>query len=247
MRSIHAVMENDSDRSAGTLTAFASAEAALVERCAQSPVDGAAFRRKISRCSLRHCRGTCCYDGVHVDDDTAKILQQLADERAEDFRAMGLNLPDAVVVREQWRGSNPTTKTAVRPFPFKSAVEDYPSHFNETACVFLLDDARCGLQALAEQDDRHPWYYKPFSCWLHPIAVSAPNITLPDESTDPFRFPDYDGFASRTFCGRSCAGGQPAADVLRNELEFLGRMLDRDLVAAMSDSPGNNDRDASSD
>src|SRR5437870_5833782 len=84
-------MDNDGDRASGHLTAFASAEAALVESCAATPVDGAAFRRKLSRCSLRHCHGTCCYDGVHVDDDTAEILQQLADERADEFREMGLS------------------------------------------------------------------------------------------------------------------------------------------------------------
>ncbi len=226
-------MDSDSDRTSGHLTAFASAEAALVESCAAAPVDGAAFRRKLSRCSLSNCHGTCCYDGVHVDDDTGTILQRLADQRADEFREMGLSLPDAVIVHEQWRGSDPAAKTAVKPFPFSSVVEDYPAHFNDTACVFLLDDARCGLQVLAERDGEHPWYYKPFSCWLHPISVSPSKITLPDDSTDPFRFPDYDGFASKTFCGRTCDGGQPAAEVLRAELEFLGRVLHRDILGAI--------------
>jgi hypothetical protein len=227
-------MDNDSDGTSGHLTAFAGAEAALVEGCAASTVDGAAFQRKLSRCSLRRCGGTCCYDGVHVDDDTAVILQQLADQRPDEFRDMGLSLPDAVIVHEQWRGSNPAAKTAVKPFPFSSVVEDYPAHFNDTACVFLLEDARCGLQVLAERDGKHPWYYKPFSCWLHPILVSASEITLPDDQTDPYRFPDYDGFASKTFCGRTCDGGQPAAEVLRAELEFLGRLLRRDLLGAIN-------------
>src|SRR6266545_960914 len=143
-------MDSDSDRTSGNLTAFAEAEAALVESCAAAPVDGAAFQRKLSRCSLRRCHGTCCYDGVHVDDDTAATLQRLADQRADEFREMGLRLPDAVIVHEQWRGSDPSAKTAVKPFPFSSVVEDYPAHFNDTACVFLLEDARCGLQVLAE-------------------------------------------------------------------------------------------------
>lgn len=227
-------MDNNGDRTSGHLTAFAGAEAALAESCAAAPVDSAAFRRKLSRCSLHRCHGTCCYDGVHVGDDTAAVLQRLADQRADEFREMGLRLPDAVIVHEQWRGSEPSAKTAVKPFPFKSVVEDYPAHFNDTACVFLLEDARCGLQVLAERDGKHPWYYKPFSCWLHPISVSASEITLPDDQTDPHRFPDYDGFASKTFCGRTCDGGQPAAEVLRAELEFLGHLLHRDILGTIN-------------
>ena len=232
MRYTRATMDNDSDRASGHLTAFAGAETALVESCAAAPVDGTAFRRKLSRCSLRQCRGTCCYDGVHVDDDTAAILQRLAGQRADEFREMGLNLPDAVIVHEQWRGSDPAAKTAVKPFPFSSVVEDYPAHFNDTACVFLLEDARCGLQVLAERDGKHPWHYKPFSCWLHPISASNPSTMVRTISTIPYRF-RLRPFC-KTFCGRTCDGGQPAAEVLRAELEFLGRLLRRDVLGAIN-------------
>jgi hypothetical protein len=231
-------MPDVDNRSTPTLTAFADAEASLAERCAAAAVDGAAFRRKLARCSLARCRGTCCYDGVHVDAEAADIIQRLAVDRAEDFARMGLSLPDDVIVQQQWRGLPPQTKTAVKPFPFSSVVGDYPAHFNDTACVFLLEDARCALQVLAEADGKHPWHYKPFGCWLHPISLSSSAITLPDDTTDPFRLPGYDGFASKTFCGRNCDDGEPAADVLRTELEFLGRLLRRDLFEEMTRSLG---------
>jgi hypothetical protein len=61
-------------------------------------------------------------------------------------------------------------------------------------------------------------------------AVAPNEIHLHDYSTDPFRFPDYDGFVSRAHCGRTIDCGQPAAEVLQSELQFLGQLLDRDLV-----------------
>jgi hypothetical protein len=179
----------------------------------------------------------CCYGGVSVDDDTAEVLQRLSVERGSDFRAMGLTLPESVVTSSEWQGVVGNI-TALKPRPFRSLVAEYPAHFEETACAFLLDDGRCGLQVLAEIDGKHPWYYKPFSCWLLPIKICNGKIHLFDYATDPFRFPDYDGFISRTFCGRTADCGQPAAEVLKPELEFLGRLLHRDLIGEIEERRG---------
>jgi hypothetical protein len=218
----------DNARNEG-LTAFHRAERSLRERCADARLNAGEFQRKLSRCSLATCRGTCCYDGIPVDEDTASVLTQLAAERAASFADIGLELPEAVIVDSEWRGAT-GRKTAVKPFPFRSAVSDFPRHFNETACIFLLDDGRCGLQVIATGEGKHPWYYKPFACWLHPIKLSAAGIRLYDEATDPDRFPGYDGFACRTHCGRASSSGAAAAQVLGEELEFLGKLLGRDLL-----------------
>ena len=210
------------------LTAFAGAEVSLRKRCKNASIDTAEFQRRISRCSLASCRGTCCYDGVAVDDDTAAVLQNLATQRKSDFDRMELALPEVVIVDSE-NGGVVTKKTAVKPFPFRSLVSGYPEHFNETACVFLLGDGRCGLQVLAQKDGKHRWYYKPFTCWLHPIKIAEGAIRLYDETTDPYRSPDYDGFVCRTFCGRTAACGIPASEVLKEELQFLERLLDDDL------------------
>jgi hypothetical protein len=211
------------------LTAFKGAEASLRERLRNARINADEFQRKLTRCSLTTCRGNCCYDGASVDDQTAAVVEQLASERATDFESMGLSLPEKVVVSSEWHGVV-GKKTATRPFPYRSLVDGYPEHFNETACVFLLDDGRCGLQILATQDHKHPWYYKPFTCWLQPIKISDSGIRLYDEDTDPFKFPDYDGFVIRTFCGRTELCGVPAAEALKEELEFLGKLLNRDLL-----------------
>jgi hypothetical protein len=226
-------MENENERSHDALTAFTKSLASLRARLSKARLDAHEFARKITRCSLETCRGTCCYDGASVDEDTADVIRQLSSERASDFAAMGLTLPEDVIERSEWNGKV-GKKTATRQFPFRSVVKDYPPHFNETACVFLLDDGRCGLQILSEQDKKHPWYYKPFTCWLQPIKVSDSGIRLYDEATDPFKFPDYDGFVSKTHCGRTSDCGAPAAEVLRQELDFLGKLLDRDLLAEMN-------------
>jgi hypothetical protein len=219
---------NVNDAAGRGLTAFREAEASLRARCRNASIQPAEFQRKLSRCSLAACRGTCCYDGIAVDDDTAAVLERLATERAADFAEIGLQLPDTIIVNSEWRGVR-SRKTAVRPFPFRSLVADFPTHFNETACVFLLGDGRCGLQAIAEKDGAHPWFYKPFACWLHPIKMTEAAIHLYDEASDPNRFPGYDGFVCNTHCGRTSACGSPAAEVLKDELDFLGRLLDRDL------------------
>jgi hypothetical protein len=211
-------------------TAFEESAAGLREHLKHAKLYPKEFERKLSRCSLDGCHGMCCYGGVSVDDSTAAVLQKLATDRASDFRNMELDLPAKVVGPTEWRGT-PGNITALKPRPFRSLMRDYPAHFEETACVFLMNDSRCGLQVLANRDGKHPWYYKPFSCWLLPIKIWKSEIHLYTDETDPFRFPDYEGFTSRTCCGRTSESGLSAAEVLKPELEYLGRLLGRDLVA----------------
>ena len=216
-----------------SVTAFAETEKKLRERCATVEFDTPSLTRKLGRCELSHCRGMCCYDGVYVDEDTGRVLETLAVVRAADFRDMGLDLPPQILEKDRWRPSGLVTdyRTALKPFPFAAAVDGYPAHFRQTACVFLIEDGRCGLQALAERDGRHPWFYKPIPCWLHPISVSETGVTVHDELTDPYRFPWYDGYVTRTFCGRTCPEGAPAAEVLSDELTLLRQILAGDSGA----------------
>ncbi len=215
----------------------------LGETVAAMKVDTASLRRPLRRCDLALCRGTCCHDGVYLGPEEAEVLRRVVSGARGEFETMGLSLPDPVVVYGRWRGAGSGPKTAVRPEPKRGAVEDYPSHFPETACVFLLPDARCALQALAMRQGLPPWYYKPLTCWMHPLAIDGveegqPVLTLHDEASDPQRFSDYDGFVSRTPCGRTCAGGEPAWRVLEEELRFLGGLGERDLVGELEAANG---------
>lgn len=215
---------------------FAGIEAAVRQKCAAMPIDGKSFARRMERCSLPACRGMCCYDGVHVDAPTEAAITVIASARRPAFAAMGLDLPDAVVVDGFVGGVLAGRKTATRPWAVDEAVPGFPEHFARTCCVFRLDDGRCGLQVLAIQDGAHPWAYKPAPCWLFPISIRGDAIRIYDETSDPSRYEAYKGFVAYTGCGRTCADGKPAVEIFTDELRYLGDLLGRDLIAEVDDT-----------
>jgi len=202
-------------------------------------LDKAALNKPLTRCDLSQCQGTCCHDGVYLESDEADTLRKLASDKAAFFKDLGLDLPKKVVVYGKWRDESAGPKTATRAEPMSKNTPDYPGHFPDTQCVFMLDDRRCSLQVLAESERRHKWFYKPFTCWLHPIAISGSGgiaeITLYDRKTDPHNFSDYDGFVSRTPCGQireNCSA--PAWQVLDEEFEILEKLSNRPLRKELS-------------
>lgn len=209
-------------------------------------VDAASLRRPLSRCDLSQCRGTCCHDGVYLGPEEAEVLRSVVAEARDELAALGTELPDQAIVYGSWRGLASGPKTAVRSEARHGVVAGYPPHFPETACVFLLADARCALQGLALSRGLPPWFYKPLTCWMHPLALDGvedddPVLVLHDEDNDPQRYPDYDGFACRTPCGKTCPDGAPAWEVLAEELSFLGELGGRDLVAEIAEIAGSDD------
>ncbi|MFB3818564.1 MAG: hypothetical protein ACE147_12940 [Candidatus Methylomirabilales bacterium] len=180
----------------------------------------------------------CCYDGVYVPEPSARLIEHLARRHAAFFRGLGLTLPERVIVEGRWAPKPGGLKTAVREHPFARLVPDFPPHFAQTACVFLTPAGLCSLHLLSEHLGRHPWYYKPVKCWMHPITLEGdrpPVLVLHDERTDPYRLPGYPGFVPRIFCGRTCPSGAPASLVLQEELAFLSQIAGRDLVRAAED------------
>jgi hypothetical protein len=220
--------------SESSLTAFAQTEARLRHELGQAPLAAASLGRPLEPCNLAVCQGMCCHDGVYLEEEEAAVLAELAVREAEFFRTQGLTLPTPAIVEGNFHDRMVGPKTATVPRVWRGRVEGYPAHFPDTACCFLLPDGRCGLQVLSVERGRHRWYYKPTGCWLHPLttdySADAP-IGLHDARSDPYRFPGYDGFLSRTFCGHTCRQGRPACETLREELGFLGAILGRDLVA----------------
>jgi hypothetical protein len=217
------------------LTAFPKTEAFLRWMLADAPLDVASLARPIRRCRLEDCKGMCCYDGIYLDDEEARVLVKLARDEADFFRDLGLNLPAEVVVDGNWEGLVSGPKTAVAPWPAAEGVPGFPPHFHATACVFHLPDGRCGLQVLSTARGRHPWYFKPTGCWLHPLSTDdGDGLRLHDADSDSCRAPGYPGFIAWTRCGATDEQGQAAHEVLREELEFLGRIVRRDLAAEAS-------------
>jgi hypothetical protein len=216
------------------LTAYPDDEAMLRRRLTGGRVDAGSFQRPVARCEIASCRGMCCYDGVYLSPESASVVQHASVQHAHFFEGLGLRLPDPIIVEGEWAWKKGGLKTAVTPRTFSGTVRGFPPHFNDTSCAFLTKDGLCALQLLSQQLGRHPWFYKPVKCWMHPITLEGDEnsvLTLHDDRTDPYRLPGYDGFVSRIFCGKTCPGGKPAAAVLSDELSFLSRIVGRDLLA----------------
>jgi hypothetical protein len=129
-------------------------------------------------------------------------------------------------------------KTATRAAAAGELAADFPPHFAATRCVFLDREHRCLLQRLALAAGRHPWFWKPVSCWMHPLQLrpaavpdGPPVLTVLGPADDP------DGFASCTPCGRPDPGGSPAREVLAEELGFLQALAGRDFAGELQSRP----------
>lgn len=211
------------------LTTFPDTAESLTFSLREAELDHAAFIQKIKACTLEVCRATCCHDGVYLSEEEAEGVGLLAEKVAA---LDGMLLPAEPVQS----GSGGKRKTCTRPARREEFAHDYPKHFPETRCVFLDDHHRCGLQRLAMEEGRHPWFYKPLTCWIHPILIQnrgwdqRPLVTLPAPETDPQKTPDYPGFASCTHCGRPDQDGVAAAEALAPELKMLSRISGRDLL-----------------
>lgn len=193
-------------------------------------IDDSCLKTNIKRCDLKQCLSMCCYDGVYLDEDVKEPLEKLAENRRDDLTRLGAYLDGPITVEGEWRGEKLGIKTAVRDFDFKSRVKDFPEHFNQTICIFNDGKGHCTLQALAMQDNRHPWDYKPPGCWMHPLHLDQQGLNLYNEQNDIYNFPDYPGYASKTHCGRIQKDGFTADKVLKEELIYLKNILKNGYV-----------------
>ena len=222
------------------IAAYPRAYREFSEALAEIELDIASLQRPLKRCDLAECRGTCCHDGVYLSTEESEVIRKLVKTSRRELESLGLDLPEKPVVYGRWRDSASGPKTATRPEPMSESAVDYPSHFPDTNCIFLLPDARCGLQILGEKKELSPWFYKPITCWMHPLSISTRAgksiLTLYSEESDPQRYEDYDGFTCRTHCGRTCEGGEPAYRVLQEELEMLGQLGGRDFISEIVSS-----------
>lgn len=203
----------------------------FLRRLRSCPIDHESFLTPLRVCSLSSCQGMCCYDGVVLAEDEAHYIGAVVKAHPEVFDPLGISPETAFEPISEGAGS--IKKTATKPFSY-APESNTPEHFARTACVFRLPDARCSLQSLAIEQGEHPWAYKPPNCWLHPITLHRGNesvIWLPTKSCDPLQKPGYPGFASYSRCGECTPGGEPAYKVLGQELQTLGAIIGRDLIA----------------
>lgn len=214
------------------ITAYPALEKELGRQIREAAVDYASFARKLKVCDLGKCRATCCHDGVFLtDEEQAGIGDALSEGRD---RLVGYGWTHEKWLHHPQGRAKSVTLTEEHP------ADDFPKHFPKTRCVFLDAEYRCVLQRLAMDKGRHPWFWKPISCWMHPLVLTPgkrgerPWLSLPAPGNDPAAKPGYPGFSSCTPCGMEFSGGLPAWEVLREELECLGRIGGRDLVGEIA-------------
>ena len=190
----------------------------------QADIDHAAFAQPLALCDLATCRATCCHDGVVLDAEEVTRLSPLIQELAP----YGIVGGPTELFQNQ---SNGQTKTATRSSLAHERATDFPNHFPQTRCVFLDSEHRCTWQRLALDRGEAPWFYKPVSCWMHPVALvpgEPSRLTIAGDPKSPV------DFASNTHCGRPCQAGRPARDTLREELRLLSEIAGRDFLREMS-------------
>ncbi|MCX5701635.1 MAG: hypothetical protein NTW64_01485 [Candidatus Omnitrophica bacterium] len=214
-----------------TFTAFSSTEANLKDLIRH--IDAERFRKEhVPVCSFlsKNCLGACCSLPVAVTQEEAEVLSRLVKDRADVFRKMGKNIRGAVIRidsrnkrrrlakrKRSFRELNKiiynliNKKNELGPLDFR-----FFSRFTRT-CVFAMHDGSCSLQLLAKREGLHKWYYKPFNCWKYPLSIDKGRLTLP-EKISSMHFP----------CSKD--KNTPAYQGLQEELSFLGKIVNRDIL-----------------
>ncbi len=203
---------------------FPRLERDLARHVREAALDHDAFRMPLRICELSQCRATCCHDGVFLDDEEAAVIRQL-EARLEKYDVSSNSWMD----RRDGR-----LKSATLPIAKDALALNFPDHFPKTRCVFLDDRHYCKLQIIAMEDGIDPWWWKPVSCWMHPLLFryqenGRPILTL-ERSGDP----GSKKFGSCTPCDMPSDGAPPAWQALRRELELLGKIGGRDLVGELA-------------
>ncbi|HEU5046821.1 MAG TPA: hypothetical protein VFT64_03165 [Rickettsiales bacterium] len=206
-------------------------KAALQTRFRHAKLDMEAFARPYRRCKPGTCEAICCEAGTVLHKGEADVLTDIMQQHGAVLRQYLPDLPDIPFEQARTGGSEITAfMTKLRPFSYREAL---PPHFASTRCVFADDKGFCSLQRLSQESGQHPWWYKPLDCWLHPIQLIAepsPIITIPTDANDPYRTEGYPGFTAHTPCGSCTQEGEPGHIVFREELQMLGKLLERDFL-----------------
>ena len=215
-----------------TITAYPELEKELGRQIREAAVDYASFAQKLKLCELGTCRASCCHDGVFLTEEERLGIDEALDagrHRLDEYRWK----PDQWLTVSEGRARSVTLEAV-------ELADGFPNHFPRTRCVFLDAEHRCVLQRLAMDEGRHPWFWKPISCWMHPLVLKPglrggrPVLMLPSPGNDPAERKDYPGFSSSTPCGMEFVDGKPAWQTLGPELELLGEIGGRDLVGEIS-------------
>ncbi|RYZ57688.1 MAG: hypothetical protein EOP07_09225 [Proteobacteria bacterium] len=178
---------------------------------------------RLNRCDTKLCEAMCCYDGAYFMNDEEEAAIRLV---VKSFPRSFPHLPETYVVDGYWEGEFYGRKTATRPHTYLNP--QYPSHFNQSRCVFAAANGYCGLETVAREQGLHPWAYKPSTCWIHPAEDAGDELLPPPlPEDDGFNLgPHYPGYSSVTSCGRFDANGEPWNEALASEIAYYETVKD---------------------
>lgn len=168
-------------------------------------------------CDFKACESRCCYDGAYLEDGEEKMICEVVTKHPSEFS----HLPSDFIVDGQWNHLA-GRKTNTRPHNYKSP--DYPSHFNQTRCVFADNEGACSLQLFAMNRNESPWKYKPKACLFHPLQVSEKDFYSPPTSIEDDVYNihlNYPGYVSYTPCGTNRADGKHWQKALKLEIDVF--------------------------
>jgi hypothetical protein len=188
-----------------------------IENLEKGLFDGLTSNPLLRKCDISKCEAMCCYDGVYLQDDEEVTIVQFVEQNKELFT----HLPEDYIVNGNWKDLVSGRKTAVRSHKYFN--DNFPSHFEQTRCVFALNTGECSLQRVATDLNLHPWKVKPKTCWSfpnlseNPVPLAPPTI---DES-DPYAVDaSYPGYVKFVSCGQARLEGDPWFKVCKQEILY---------------------------
>lgn len=140
------------------------------------------------------CRGLCCYDGVYLNEDDIKKIDECLNKYPDYFEDK-----DYLEI-STWKDYSGQKKT--KAVKLKEYREDYPKHFEQTRCFFQDEETgKCLLQKVALENNEDGWAYKPFTCCTFPLRKRDGKVGLLEtKEDDPNVYDDYDGYESCLPC-----------------------------------------------
>lgn len=130
---------------------------------------------KVKRCDYPNCKAACCVYGTWVD-------QLLVKEILDQANLILPHMPEEHRQPELWFSDEEESDPhALSGRVIATTVIPDPDHYGGTACIFLRGDYKCALQVSGEENNLHPWRFKPFYCILHPLEMDEKNRITLDE------------------------------------------------------------------
>jgi tetratricopeptide (TPR) repeat protein len=179
------------------------------------------LRPKLKGCNPDICLGICCYEGVYLEKKEIESLKKIVSKNKNYFNF----IPDNFIIYKNWNNLIKGSKIDIK---YHKNSPSAPKHFNNTRCLFNVENGLCSLQKLATDTDKHPWKYKPRTCWMFPImgyAFGLPLSPPKEEDQDPsYVDKSYPGYVKFLPCIKEYTDGKPWYKIYKHTIIYLNHL-----------------------